>query len=108
MNQPNGFQRDEQGWFIVSAPGDDRDYGIDWTQLLASLPGLPVDQVASSSWTIPPGLTLGRTTVNVPVNVNTAWITSPTIGIFFVSNTIITTAGRDFTRGFRLIVAENI
>lgn len=108
MNTPNGFQRDENGWFIVAAPGDDRDYSISWRDLLASLGSIPVDQIYLSNWNLPAGVTLGAVSVNNPTNINTAWITTPTPGTYFVSNTIVTRDNRDFTRGFRLIVAENI
>ncbi len=108
MNTPAGFQRDENGWFIVAAPTDDRDYSIDWTLLLASLGSIPVDQIVTSAWNLPVGVTLGAVSVNNPTNVMTAWITTPTAGTYFVSNTVVTRDNREFTRGFRLIVAEQI
>lgn len=107
-NQAHGFQQDEEGWFIRAAPTDDRDYSIDWTLLLASLVGTPVDQITLSNWNVPVGVTLGAVSTNNPTNINTAWLTTPVAGTFFISNSIVTRDNRDFTRGFRLIVGAGL
>jgi hypothetical protein len=102
------FIIDGLGPYIVVAPGDFRDYSLDWTNFLAALPGLPVDQIKTSTWSVPTPNVASLPTANIPTNVTTTWISTPTVGTYVVVNTIITTGGRDFSRSFRLIVAENI
>jgi hypothetical protein len=106
----SGFLFDAQGPYIVSSPGgaspDDRDYSIDWTQVLALLGPTPPDTIASNVWNIPTGVTLDSSATLG--NVTTCWLTTPTIGTYYISNTMTTVGGRTFTRGFRLIITENI
>lgn len=104
----SGFVLDSQGWFITVAPGEDRDYSLDWTDFLASLGSVPVDILIRSAWTLPAGVTAGPASFNPATNITTQWIASPTIGEYFILNTVTTVNGRIFPRGFRLIVAENI
>lgn len=104
----SGFMIDAQGPYIQSAPTDDRDYSLDWTKVLASA-ATPTDTIATSAWSVPAdsGLTLGAE--DIAGNVTTVWITcGSTLGEFFVSNTVVSTAGRSWTRGFRLQVIENL
>lgn len=107
----SGFQVDAQGPYIETAPdtgsgGDDRDYSFDWTNVLATLGPTPPDTIATSTWNVPTPNVEGASALSNPIT--TVWITSPTIGEYFVSNTIVTVGGRKFTRGFRLIVTEGI
>jgi|HubBroStandDraft_3_1064219.scaffolds.fasta_scaffold278763_2 hypothetical protein len=106
------FIQDAQGWYIVVAPGEFRDYSLDWTDFLAGLPAVPgmspLDQIARSTWSVPAPNVASSPATNIPTNVTTTWISSPTIGTYFILNTIYTVGGRIEPRGFRLIVTENI
>jgi len=102
----SGFLVDAQGPYIYTAPTDDRDYSFDWTNVLATLGPTPPDTIATSAWLVPTPNIEGATAVANPIT--TVWITSPTIGEYYVSNTIVTAGGRSFTRTFRLIISENI
>jgi hypothetical protein len=97
----SGFQSDSRGMYIISAPNDIRDYSMDWTSLLAT-----GETIATASFVVPTGLVAGSlTTVG---NITTQRITSPTVGTFYVTGTIITSTGEEFNRTFRLIVTSNI
>ena len=97
-----GFQIDAQGPYINAAPNDDHDYSIDWVNLLVG----PGEAIASVSWTLPSGITAG---VEVVVGtVSTVWITTPTIGTYFVLAAMTSSAGRVWNRGFRLIVTDTL
>ena len=97
----SGFQSDSRGMYIISAPGDIRDYSMDWTSLLAA-----GESIASASYVVPTGLVAGA--LSTQGNVTTQRITSPNVGTFFVTGTIITSTGEEFNRTFRLTVTSNI
>ena len=98
----DGFQIDAQGPYIVSAPGDDHDYGIDWTNLLTG----SGESISTVSWTIPTGVTAGIE--DVVGNISLAWLTTPTLGNYFILATMTSNQSRVWNRGFRLNVVENI
>lgn len=75
---------------------------------LLPVPASPPDQVVRSTWSVPPPNVQGATALNVPANIATVWIATPTIGDYVVLNTVFTLNGREFTRSFRLFVRENI
>lgn len=97
----SGFLFDAIGPYIISAAGDDRDYSVDWTNLLNV-----GETISTSTWTVPTGLVAGLALI--VVNVTTQWITSPTVGSYIVVSEITTSQGRIYNRSFRLIVNENI
>jgi hypothetical protein len=98
----DGFQIDAQGPFIVSAPGDDHDYGIDWTNLLTGVG----ESIATVVWTIPAGVSVGVEAV--VGNISLAWLTTPTLGTYFILATMTSNQSRVWNRGFRVLVSENI
>ena len=97
----SGFLVDASGPYIVSAPGDNRDYSLDWTNLL-----VVSETIHSVAWTVPAGVILGSTLT--AGNITTAWLQTLTIGSYFILATMTTNEGREFNRGFRLDVTENI
>lgn len=97
----SGFLYNAQGPYRVVNPGDYLDYNIDARKLLNGI----AEGIASVEWTVPTGITLGpQTTVGPVANV---WLTTPTVGIYYVYATITSTAGRIWNRGFTVVVAEN-
>ncbi len=94
----SGFIKDSQGWFIVSAPGDVRNYSIEWEMLLDD-----TEHLTSSIWTLPTGVSKG-TEALLGFSVTTCQITTQKTGTYKVSNTVMTSTGQTFTRGFRIVV----
>jgi hypothetical protein len=106
LSLPAGFVVDAQGPYIITAPTDDRDYSLDWTNVIATLGPTPPDTIATSTWNVFAPNVEGTTAQAGAIT--TVWITSPAIGEYYVSNTIVTAGGRTFTRGFRLFVSANV
>lgn len=75
------------------------DYVFDWLAWLAG------DTIASSSWSVPTGLTLVRTEVTPSQAI--AWISGGVVGTTYaVTNTITTAGGRTDTRTITLAVGS--
>lgn len=94
----SGFIKDSQGWFIVSAPGDVRNYSIEWEMILDD-----TEHLTSSSWTLSTGVSK-RTEGLLGFSVTTCQVSTQKAGTYKVSNTVTTSAGQTFTRGFRIVV----
>lgn len=98
----SGFQLDKEGFFIVSTPSDTRDYQIDWSNVLNV-----GETISASTWGVPVGLVSGATAF-------TATIATQRIGggrvntVHRIDNTITTSAGLVYKRGFRLFVKINL
>lgn len=77
------------------------DYGFDW-----STDGwLGVDTIATSTWTVPAGLT-SEATSNTTTTA-TVWLSGGTAGtVYQVTNRIVTAAGRTDERSFTVRVAD--
>ncbi len=75
------------------------DYTIDWTRWLAS------DQVATSEWLVPTGLT--KVGDSKTASSATVWLSGGTAGqSYMVTNRITTTGGRTEDRSFTIRVEE--
>jgi hypothetical protein len=75
------------------------DYSIDWTRWLAG------DQIATSEWIIPSGLT--KMADSKTVTAATVWLSSGTASqSYTVTNRITTAAGRTEDRSFTIRVEE--
>jgi hypothetical protein len=75
------------------------DYVLDWTKWLNG------DTIATSTWIVPPGLTLNSHT-NTTTR-STAWISGGSAGqSYTVTNRITTLGGRTEDRSFIIAVAE--
>lgn len=75
------------------------DYTIDWTRWLAG------DQVATSEWLVPTGLTKMADTKTA--SSATVWLSGGTAGLSYqVTNCITTTGGRTEDRSFTIRVEE--
>lgn len=79
------------------------DYTRDWTTYLGA------DTIATSTWIVPTGITLG-TGANAPTNNNTsatAWLSGGTLySTYLITNRITTAGGRTDDRSFLLTIAE--
>lgn len=68
-------------------PNDVLDYTINWSTWLGA------DTIASSTWTVPTGLTAGVTSNSTTAT--TIWLSGGTAGVtYLVTNKIVTAAGR--------------
>lgn len=75
------------------------DYSIDWTRWLAG------DQIATSQWQVPVGLTMITDTATTTKT--TVWLSGGVAGqSYTVTNRITTTGGRTEDRSFTLSVEE--
>lgn len=75
------------------------DYTIDWTRWLAG------DQVATSEWLVPTGLT--KVGDSKTASSATVWLSGGTAGqSYMVTNRITTTGGRTEDRSFTIRVEE--
>ena len=75
------------------------DYGIDWTRWLAG------DQIATSEWIIPTGLT--KMADSKTATSATVWLSGGSVGqSYTVTNRITTAAGRTEDRSFTIRVEE--
>ena len=98
----SGFSADAAGPFIVSAPGDNRDYSLDWTALVQE-----GETLSASDWSVAHGLVLGA--VAVTGLVTTQWLSGGGDGMDYrVTNTVTTSQGRVFKRSFRVLVRSGI
>lgn len=75
------------------------DYGVDWTEWLDG------DEIASSTWDVPTGLTAGADSFED--GVTKIWLSGGTVGTrYSVTNEITTTAGRTDQRTIKILVVE--
>lgn len=74
------------------------DYTVDWSDWLAA-----GDEIATSSWIIPAGLTQASPSPSHDGSKATVWISGGTAGqVYIVTNRITTTGGRTEDRSFAL------
>ena len=89
--------------FTEKDPSDIRDYSFDWTRVLATAD--PDDTIATSTWTIPAGLTKdseANTTTTTRV-----WVRGGTAGEnYTVTNRVTTAGGRTLERSALLPVRD--
>jgi len=98
----SGFTSDTTGFYIVSDPADVRDYQIDWGNILD-----PGETIVASTWAVPVGLTAGIEFLSLEITgkrisggrVNTTHL---------ISNTITTSLGRVYKRGFQLRIKTGL
>lgn len=75
------------------------DYRVDWEEWLDG------DTIATSTWTVPAGLTQGAATNSTTTA--TVWLSGGTVGTTYqVTNRVVTAAGRTDERSFRVYVTE--
>lgn len=98
----SGFLSDTTGFYIVSDPVDVRDYQMDWGNILDS-----GETILASNWLVPVGLTSGAQSISGEV-------TSKRISggklntVHSISNTITTSLGRTYKRGFQLRIKTGL
>lgn len=98
----SGFLSDTTGFYIVSDPADVRDYQIDWGNILDS-----GETISASTWSVPVGLTAG-------IEFLASEITGKRISggrlntVHTISNTITTSLGRVYKRGFQLRIKTGL
>lgn len=75
------------------------DYSIDWTDWLGT------DNIATSTWTVPAGLT--NVTESNTAKVVTIWLSGGTAGsTYTLLNRITTTGGRTSDQSFKIFMKE--
>lgn len=80
-------------------PSDVLDYSMDWSAVLGA------DTIATSTWTVPDGLTVGITSHNDTTS--TIWLSGGTANTgYTIANLITTAGGRTIEQSVRLIVRE--
>lgn len=80
-------------------PNATLDYQVDWEPWLAG------DTIATSSWTVPAGLTQNAATNTTTTA--TVWLSAGTAGqTYTVTNRVVTAGGRTDDRSFKLYVAD--
>lgn len=79
------------------------DYSIDWSAWLVG-----TDEIATSSWAVAPtGPTLSDSSLSVSKKVTTVFFAGGAVGERFVlTNSIITTGGREDDRSISIRIAE--
>ena len=79
-------------------PGEDKDYGIDWTTRLGG------DPIASSAWSLPVGITQATPAPSFTATSTTIWLSGGTSGTTYtLTNTVTTTGGRTFVEVVTLL-----
>jgi hypothetical protein len=88
---------------LTKDPDAELDYTRDWTTYLGA------DTIATSTWIVPTGITLG-TGAKAPTNNTTSatvWLSGGTPhGAYLITNRITTAGGRTDDRTFLLTIAE--
>lgn len=96
------FKTDTLGDYIEKDPAAILDYSNDWT---AWLTAAAADTIATSTWTIPTGLT--SSSPAIAAGVTSLFISGGTAGTTYtVTNKIVTTGGRTDQRSFRVVVKD--
>lgn len=87
-------------------PDEVLDYSINWGLDDEGNPGrLPVadDQIATSTWDVPIGITKDSATFSSITNVATIWLSGGTLGETYVlTNHIVSTDGRSMDQSVRI------
>ena len=95
------FYDTRNGKVIDKDPSAILDYSIDWNDWLSEVG----DSIASSTWSVPAGLTAGATTH--ADGITTVWLSGGTAGSdYAVTNRIITSGGRQDERSFIVRAVE--
>lgn len=84
----------------VKDPGEKKDYGVDWSQLLAG------DTISTSAWVVESGLTKEVSPAEGKTGTTTTvWLSGGTADQdYTVTNTVTTAAGRILERSFEIMV----
>lgn len=84
-------------------PAEVKDYGIDWSALLAD-----TETITTSTWTVPTGITAPATPTTAPTaTVATIWLSGGTAGTSYrITNHVLTSEGREFERSFTVTVED--
>jgi len=84
---------------LTKDPSANLDYVVDWTSWLGA------DTIATSTWTVTTGATLGSTSYTTTTA--TAWLTGGTAGrTYTLTNQITTAGGRTDQRSFLIHVLD--
>jgi hypothetical protein len=89
----------------TKTPDEIKDYSLDWSKDIGSD---TIPNNASSTWSISPATAaVSASSVNSGT-LTTVWISGGVIGqVYQIKNLIVTSAGRDLTKVFRLLVVAN-
>jgi hypothetical protein len=79
-------------------PSEVLDYQIDWAPVLES------DTIATSTWIVPAGFTVGSSTNTATTT--TVWLSGGDLGPHLITNRITTAGGRTFERSVSLLVEQ--
>ena len=94
------YKKDSKGVWIQKDPNAVLDYQVDWSAWL----GLN-ETIVTSSWTTQLGITNDST--SHAGSVATIWLSGGTLGKeYLVSNRIVTSAGRQEVRSFRVAIVS--
>lgn len=93
---PTLFSQTDSGFVAEQNAGSNLDYGLDWSDFLATAPG---DTIASSTWT-PEDPAVSATLAAVSGAITSVWLSVPAAGDqwYAITNEIVTTAGRRDSR----------
>lgn len=81
-------------------PGENLDYGIDWSDWLAA-----GETISTSVWTVAAGLTKGSDSNTTTTT--TVWLSGGTAGTTYrVENAVTTNASRTGVRSFLIVVQD--
>ena len=88
----------------IKDPDATLDWAIDWTAWLAT-----DETIATSTWTVPDGLTQGTGTqaASSVDGINTIWLSGGTDGdTYHITNEIVTSSNRTDDRSFDITIRE--
>ena len=89
----------------TKTPNEIKDYSFDWSKDIEG------DTITggSSTWSISPSTaTIAQSSVASSGTLTTVWLSGGVIGqVYQVNNFIVTAAGRDLSKTFRLLVVAN-
>ncbi len=86
-------------------PDEIKDYSLDWSKDIGSD---TIPNNASSTWSVSPSsAAISASSINNGT-LTSVWITGGVVGqVYHVKNCIVTAAGRELTKVFRLLVVAN-
>lgn len=89
----------------TKTPDETKDYSLDWSKDIGT------DVIANSSnstWSVSPsGVNITQSSL-VNGTLTTVWVSGGTVGqVYDIKNSITTTAGRELTKVFRLLVVSS-
>ena len=94
------YRKDSRGIWIHKDPNAVLDYQVDWTAWLGA-----GETIITSSWTVQLGII--NDSSNFSGGVTTIWLSGGTLGKeYMVTNRIVTSAGRQEARSFRVVVVN--